>query len=143
MSCNSNATASITITDSKKFYSQILLPFEAVVHQCLSTTEILGDTSNQDSPSSIAFLTARSPSLIASLICVRVCLLGPRINRVTERGLLHFSMKVNFSSPYARSKRTPEHCRCRLEIKRTVIRCCYWLGCFNSLRNTEKIQKGG
>lgn len=28
-----------------------------------------------------------------------VCLFGPLTNNVTERGLLHFSIKVNFSSP--------------------------------------------
>lgn len=50
-------------------------------------------------PSSIAFFTARRPSLTASLICVRVCLLGPFTSRVTERGFSHFSMKVYFSSP--------------------------------------------
>lgn len=50
-------------------------------------------------PSSMAFLTARSPSLTASLIRVRVCLFGPLINKVTERGLTQSSIKVNFSSP--------------------------------------------
>lgn len=47
----------------------------------------------------MAFLTARKPSLTASLICVRVCLLGPFTSRVTERGFPHFSMNVYFSSP--------------------------------------------
>lgn len=50
-------------------------------------------------PSSMAFLTARNPSLIASLICVMVCWLGPFTSRVTERGFPHFSMNVYFSSP--------------------------------------------
>lgn len=47
----------------------------------------------------MAFFTARRPSLTASLICVRVCLLGPFTSRVTERGFPHFSMNVYFSSP--------------------------------------------
>lgn len=47
----------------------------------------------------MAFLTARSPSLIASLICVMVCWLGPFTSSVTERGFPHFSMNVYFSSP--------------------------------------------
>lgn len=47
----------------------------------------------------MAFLTARNPSLMASLICVMVCWLGPFTSRVTERGFPHFSMKVYFSSP--------------------------------------------
>lgn len=51
-------------------------------------------------PSSMAFLTARSPSLKASLICIRVCLFGPLTNKVTERGFTQSSIKVNFSSPY-------------------------------------------
>lgn len=51
-------------------------------------------------PSSMAFFTARSPSLMASLICVMVCWLGPFTSRVTERGFPHFSMKVYFSSPW-------------------------------------------
>lgn len=52
------------------------------------------------SPSSMAFLTALRPSLMASLICVRVCLLGPFTSSVTERGFPHFSMNVYFSSPW-------------------------------------------
>lgn len=47
----------------------------------------------------MAFLTALSPSLTASLIWVRVCLLGPFTSRVTDRGFPHFSMNVYFSSP--------------------------------------------
>lgn len=50
-------------------------------------------------PSSIAFFTARRPSRRASLICVKVCLFGPLRSSVTDRGLLHSSTKVNFSSP--------------------------------------------
>lgn len=56
-------------------------------------------------PSSMAFLTARKPSLTASLICVRVCLLGPFTSRVTERGFPHFSMNVYFSSPCKHDQR--------------------------------------
>lgn len=50
----------------------------------------------------MAFFTARSPSLTASLIWVSVCLLGPLMSRVTERGFSHFSMKVYFSSPWGK-----------------------------------------
>lgn len=53
----------------------------------------------------MAFLTARRPSLTASLICVRVCLLGPFTSSVTERGFSHFSMKVYFSSPWSKEKK--------------------------------------
>ena len=45
------------------------------------------------------FLTALSPSLMASLICVRVCLFGPLIRSETDIGCWHFSMKVYLLSP--------------------------------------------
>jgi len=52
-----------------------------------------------DWPSSMAFLTALRPSWRASLICTRVCLLGPLISIVTEWGFLHSSTYVYLSSP--------------------------------------------
>lgn len=67
------------------------MPFRLAKEYNLNAVTIL--------PSSTAFLTALKPSLIASLIWVSVCLFGPLINNVTERGWLQFSIKVNFSSP--------------------------------------------
>lgn len=49
--------------------------------------------------SSMAFLTALSPSLIASLIWVMVWELGPLMTIVTEWGSLQSSTNVNLSSP--------------------------------------------
>ena len=56
-------------------------------------------------PSSIAFLTARRPSRMASLIWVMVWLLGPLTRMVTERGFLHSSTKVYLFSPWKHTKR--------------------------------------
>lgn len=49
--------------------------------------------------SSMAFFTALSPSLTASLICAMVCSLGPLIRIVHDVGFLHPSMNVYLSSP--------------------------------------------
>mmetsp|Transcript_16300 Transcript_16300/g.25304 ORF Transcript_16300/g.25304 Transcript_16300/m.25304 type:complete len:210 (+) Transcript_16300:233-862(+) len=61
--------------------------------------------------SSMAFLTARKPSLTASLICSMVCLLGPFTRIVQECGCLHSSTKVYFSSPRVSSYTMPAHPR--------------------------------
>lgn len=49
--------------------------------------------------SSMAFLTARRPSLTASFSCAMVCGLGPFIRMEHENGLATSSMNVYFSSP--------------------------------------------
>ncbi len=49
--------------------------------------------------SSMTFLTARRPSRQASLICAMVCLLGPLISTVHEKGLATPSTNVYTSSP--------------------------------------------
>lgn len=80
---------------------------------------------NRDSPSSMAFLTARSPSLTASLIWVSVCLLGPLMSRVTERGFSHFSMNVYFSSPCAKQSQVCLSATCFSSVCTNEFTACF------------------
>lgn len=60
-------------------------------------------------PSSNAFLIALRPSLMASLVWVRVCLYGPRISIVTLWGFFRSSTKVYFVSPWKYNKISNHH----------------------------------
>ena len=90
-----------------------LLPKETETNNCDPTLILTSKAPapNTVAPSSRVFLTARKPSLMASLICARVWSAGPLIRMVQEVGLRTSSTKVYLSSPNTCSYTLPAYLR--------------------------------